>query len=68
MDTMQLNDAQKDAVRKWIAEGCGLTEIQKRLNNEFKLTITFLDLRFLILDLGLVIKEQAKNTSAGSLI
>ena len=62
---MQLNDAQKDAVRKWIAEGYGLTEIQKRLNDEFKLVVTFLDLRFLILDLGLAIKEQAKNTSAG---
>ncbi|MDD5677789.1 MAG: hypothetical protein PHW60_07330 [Kiritimatiellae bacterium] len=62
---MQLNDAQKDAVRKWIAEGCGLTEIQKRLNDEFKLSVTFLDLRFLVLDLGLTIKEQAKNTNAG---
>ena len=62
---MQLNDTQKDAVRKWVAEGCGLTEIQKRLNDEFKLPVTFLDLRFLILDLGLTIKEQVKNTSAG---
>ena len=62
---MQLNDTQKDAVRKWIAEGCGLTEIQKRLNDEFKLSVTFLDLRFLVLDLGLAIKEQSKNTSAG---
>lgn len=62
---MQLNDAQKDAVRKWIAEGCGLTEIQKRLNDEFKLHVTFLDLRFLILDLGLTIKEQEKKTGAG---
>ncbi len=62
---MQLNDTQKDAVRKWVAEGCGLTEIQKRLNDEFKLSVTFLDLRFLVLDLGLTIKEQAKNTSAG---
>jgi hypothetical protein len=65
MNTMQLNDTQKDAVRKWVAEGCGLTEIQKRLNDEFKLAVTFLDLRFLVLDLGLAIKEQAKNTSAG---
>ena len=62
---MQLNDTQKDAIRKWIAEGCGLTEIQKRLNDEFKLAVTFLDLRFLVLDLGLAIKEQAKNTGAG---
>ena len=62
---MQLNDTQKDAVRKWITEGYGLTEIQKRLNDEFKLSVTFLDLRFLVLDLGLTIKEQTKNTSAG---
>ena len=62
---MQLNDTQKDAVRKWVAEGCGLTEIQKRLNDEFKLAVTFLDLRFLVLDLGLAIKEQVKNTGAG---
>jgi hypothetical protein len=65
MDTMQLNDTQKDAVRKWIAEGCGLTEIQKRLSDEFKLSVTFLDLRLLVMDLGLTIKEQVKNTSAG---
>ena len=63
--TMQLNDTQKDAVRKWIAEGHGLTEVQKRLNDEFKLSVTFLDLRFMVLDLGLAIKEQAKNISAG---
>ncbi len=62
---MQFNDNQKNYVRKWVAEGCGLTEIQKRLNDEFKLSVTFLDLRFLVLDLGLVIKEQVKNTSAG---
>lgn len=62
---MQLNDAQKDAIRKWIAEGCGLTEIQKRLNDVFKLSVTFLDLRFLVLDLGLAIKEQEKKAAAG---
>lgn len=62
---MQFNDNQKEAVRKWVAEGCGLTEIQKRLNAEFKLSVTFLDVRFLVLDLGLVIKEHAKNTSGG---
>ena len=60
---MQLNDTQEDAVRKWVTEGCGLTEIQKRLNDEFKLSVTFLDLRFLVLDLGLTIKEQEKKTS-----
>ena len=57
---MQLDDAQKDAVRKWATEGCGLTEIQKRLDSEFKLSVTFLELRFLVLDLGLKIKESEK--------
>ncbi|MBI2441005.1 MAG: hypothetical protein HYV35_06490 [Lentisphaerae bacterium] len=62
---MQFDDAQKDAVRRWVAEGCSLADIQKRLSNEFKLSVTFLDLRFMILDLGLKIKEQAKTTSPG---
>lgn len=60
---MQFDDAQKNAVRGWAAEGCSLTEIQKRLNDEFKLKVTFLDLRFLILDLGLTIKEQARKNA-----
>ncbi len=61
---MNLNDDQKAAVKRWVAEGCGLPDIQKRLNDEFHLSLTFMDLRFLVLDLNLKIKDRA--ASAGT--
>jgi hypothetical protein len=61
---MQLTDEQKKAVTQWVKEGCGLSAIQKRLADEFKLTLTYIDVRFLLIDLGLDLKEQKKETSA----
>ncbi len=55
---MQLTDEQKAKVRQWVAEGCGLSEIQKRLRDECGLTLTFMDVRFLVLDLGIALKEK----------
>lgn len=62
---MELTEEQKAAVTAWVAEGCGLSEIQRRIASEFKLRPTFMDVRFLILDLGLEIKDataSAKKT------
>ncbi len=64
---MQLNDTQKQAVRQWVAEGCSLTEIQKRLRDQFGVSATFLDVRFLVLDLGAALKDQAPPVSAAGL-
>lgn len=55
-----LNDSQKSAVKKWVDEGCGLNEIQRRLASEFQLNLTYMDVRFLVIDLGLEIKEQKR--------
>ncbi len=53
-----LNDIQKATVKKWIEEGCGLNDIQRRLASEFQLNLTYMDVRFLVIDLGLEIKEK----------
>jgi hypothetical protein len=58
---MELTEQQKTTITGWVKEGCGLSEIQRRLASEFGLRPTFMDVRFLILDLGLEIKE--KNAS-----
>lgn len=55
---MELTDAQKQIVAGWVEEGVGLSEIQRRLASEFELRLTFMDVRFLMLDLGLEVKEQ----------
>lgn len=56
---MNLNDEQKKAVSGWIAEGLKLADIQKRLGSEFGLTVTYMEVRFLVDDLKLVPKDPA---------
>ena len=68
---MNLSDVQKEAIAGWVAEGSKLSDIQSRINETFELSLTYMDVRFLIDDLDLVIKDQPKpvdndlrNTSA----
>ena len=55
---MELTDAQKDQIRSWIEEGAGLSDVQKRLSEEFDITMTYMDVRFLVLDLGAEIQDK----------
>ena len=55
---MELDATQKETVGGWVREGCGLSEIQKKLAEEFDLKLTFMDVRFLVLDLGLDLTEK----------
>jgi hypothetical protein len=57
---MELTDTQKDAVRRWAAEGCSLAEIQKRLGSEFGVSMTYLDVRFLAIDMGLDLADKQR--------
>lgn len=63
---MELTDTQKQAIKRMANEGCGLTDIQKRIKEEFDLSFTFIDLRFIILDLGLKLKDK-EITQTGSI-
>ncbi len=56
---MALTDEQKAAVAQWVVEGDGLSEIQKRLSAEFDISMTYMDVRFLVIDLDLTLKEEA---------
>lgn len=53
-----LTEAQKPVVAKWLQDGSSLSEVQKRLASEFKISATYMDVRLLVIDLGLVVKEQ----------
>jgi hypothetical protein len=55
---MELNDTQKQAVIGWAQEGLGLSEIQKNLLAEFDLKLTYMDVRFLVLDLDCNIQDK----------
>lgn len=61
---MQFDDAQKKLIAQWAAEGSSLAEIQKRINDEFKLSLTFMDVRLLILDQGIELKDRRSSVSS----
>ncbi len=54
---MNLDDRQKKAVAGWIAEGLRLSEIQSRLNSEFGVSLTYMEVRLLVDDLKLLPKD-----------
>jgi hypothetical protein len=54
---MQLNEAQRQQVSSWIANGAKLSEVQNRLASEFGIRLTYMEARFLVDDLKLVPKD-----------
>lgn len=54
---MELTQEQKDAVKRWAAEGAGLSEIQSRLLEEFSVRLNYMETRFLVIDLEAAIKD-----------
>ncbi len=54
---MELTDLQKDKVKQWVSEGVSLSDIQKNIASEFDIKLTFMDVRFLVLDLNVEIKD-----------
>lgn len=55
----KLSDDQKAQIARWVEEGTDLNGIQDRLQKEFEMTLSFMDTRFLISDLGFEIKAEA---------
>ena len=40
-------------ITKWIADGMGLSDVQKKINQDFGIVMTYMDVRFLVDDLDL---------------
>jgi hypothetical protein len=54
---MNLDEAQRQQVAAWIAAGAKLSEIQNQLLAEFKVKLTYMEVRFLVDDLKLTPKD-----------
>jgi hypothetical protein len=61
---MNLSPEQKEAVSAWVAAGDNLSAVQKKLSDQFKISMTYRDVRFLVDDLGLELKNAAPKTDA----
>jgi hypothetical protein len=56
---MSLTPEQKASVSAWIASGDNISAVQKKLTEQFKVSLTYRDVRFLIDDLNLELKDPA---------
>ena len=56
---MTLTDDQKASVSEWLKEGLKLSDVQKRLETQFGLRLTYIEVRFLVDDLKLVPKDHS---------
>jgi hypothetical protein len=61
---MSLTPEQKQAVASWVAAGDNLSAVQKKLTEQFKLSLTYRDVRFLVDDLNLDLKDAAPKVDA----
>lgn len=64
---MNLDDAQKQKVSQWIEEGLKLSEVQDRLAKELGLRMTYMEVRFLMDDLGVKLKDKPRETAPADL-
>ena len=61
---MTLTPEQKQTVSTWVAAGDNLSLVQKKLAEQFKISMTYMDVRFLVDDLGLELRNAAPKADA----
>jgi len=57
----QLSAEQLAQVEQWAADGANLNQVQDRLKADFGITLTYLDARLLMLDVGVRIKDRPRD-------
>lgn len=61
---MQLTIEQQQVARQWLADGMKLSEFQRRLETDFGLRLTYMDVRMLVTDLQVMPKDPEPPKTA----
>lgn len=61
---MTLTPEQKQTVASWVAAGDSLSVVQTKLSEHFKISLTYRDVRFLVDDLNLELKDSGPKVDA----
>lgn len=61
---MTLTPEQKQTVASWVAAGDNLSVVQSKLSAQFKISLTYRDVRFLVDDLNLELKDTGPKVDA----
>lgn len=56
-----LTPQQRQLVEQWAAEGANLNQIQDRLKTECGVTLTYMEARLLVLEIGVKIKDKPRE-------
>jgi len=60
---MDLTPEQKQTVAAWVAAGDNLSAVQRKLSEQLKVSMTYKDVRFLVDDLNLQLKDPPAKAS-----
>ena len=61
---MTLSPEQSSAVSSWIAAGDSLSAVQRKLRDQYGVSLTFMEVRFLVDDLNLQLKDPTPKVNA----
>ena len=61
-DVTQPSNEQKCEIARWVTDGMGLSDIQKKINLDFAVVMTYMDVRFLVDDLDLTLVDEEDET------
>jgi hypothetical protein len=64
---MTLTPEQKQAIATWVGAGDSLSAVQKKLYDQFKVSMTYRDVRFLLDDLNLELKDAAPKVDTSDI-
>jgi hypothetical protein len=65
---MSLDESQRKTVAEWVKQGLKISEVQNRLASELGVTMTYMDVRFLIDDLKLTPKDAEPPKTPATLV
>ncbi len=55
-----LSQEQKNTIAQWVADGASIADVQKNIRDTFGLSMTYMDVRFLVDDLNLTLQDKAE--------
>jgi hypothetical protein len=61
---VEITEVQKSKIAEWIDDGASLSEVQRRLSEEFQINMTYMDVRFMLLELGLTPQDREESAQS----
>ena len=61
---MTLNEQQQQDVRSWLEAGASLSDVQQKLRDVHQISLTYMDVRLLVLEIGAPVKDKPEPKPA----